>query len=61
MVSNLDLLKEYEKLLENFGGLQENDLPLNEENTLGLAMSLRSIGANYGTVSLLKIAAEYSL
>lgn len=61
MTSNVDLLEEYEKIIELFGGVQESDLPLDEENTLKLAFALRSIGANYGTVSLLKIAQEYSL
>lgn len=36
-------------------------MPLDEENTLKLAHALRNIGTNYGTVSLLKIAQEYSL
>ena len=60
MISNVDLLDEYEKIIELFGGLQERDLPLDEEGTLKLALALRNIGANYGTVSLLIIAQEYS-
>lgn len=61
MTTNVDLLDEYEKIVELFGGLQESDLPLDEEHTLKLAFALRTIGGNYGTVSLLKIAQEYSL
>ena len=49
-----------DSLIETYGSLNPNsDLPLSPDSTYALALSLRSIALNYGSLSLLHISLAY--
>ena len=60
VTNNLSLLEQMDGLIETYGSLNpESDLPLSNDDTYKLALSLRAIGQNYGSLSLLHISIAY--